>query len=96
MRIVRFLTLGGLVAIVGCASTSDVVPVGNGVYQVSATSRGVLGGAGGEGTEALKAANTYCADQGKKMVAQASDSQGPGLNPGVGIAITATVRFTCE
>ena len=79
-----------------CASTSAVVPMGNGIYMVSATSHGVLGGSGSEGADAAKAANDYCQSMGKHMVARNVSDQGPGLQAGVGLAITATVQFSCE
>lgn len=84
-------------AMAACTSTSDVVPMGNGVYMVSATSHGMLsGGEGNETADALKAANAYCDKQGKQMVARQADRQGAGMQAGVGIAITGSVEFTCE
>ena len=90
-----FCVVVSALALSGCVSTSDVVPIGKDTYVVNATSHGVLGGSGDESTEAMKTANAYCENMGKHMMARSVEKQGPGLQAGVGIAITATFEFRC-
>lgn len=87
--------LASALVLTGCVSTSDVVPIGKDTYTVNATSHGVLGGSGDESIEAMKTANAYCEKMGKHMMARNVEKQGPGLQAGVGIAITATLEFRC-
>jgi hypothetical protein len=40
-------------------------------------------------------ANDYCEKMGRHLIVRGVDKQGAGLQAGVGIAITATVQFSC-
>jgi hypothetical protein len=82
-------------SVTACVSPTEIVPIGEGRYMVSATSHGTFGGAGSEGIEATKAANAYCDSLGKQMVMQKMDKHGSGLDAGVGLEITASVIFKC-
>lgn len=76
---------------VGCVSSSEVVPIGNGRYMITGRASGGLN-AGKETTAATKAANAYCAKQSKQMVLLNLDKTGNAAVFGENINIT----FTCE
>ena len=78
------------------AASSEIVPMGNGNYMVSSTSHGVLGGSGSEGADTARQANAYCGKSGRHAIIDRMDKEGPGLQAGVGIAITATAYFRCD
>jgi hypothetical protein len=71
----------GLILTAGCASSPDIVLVGNGRYMVTGRSSGPLN-AGGDTLEAAKAAKAYCAKQSKQMVIRNIES--------------VSVTFSCE
>ena len=80
-----------VVALAGCVSASEVVPVGNGRYMITGRASGGLN-AGKETTEATKQANAYCANRIKQMVLQNLDKTGNAAVFGKNIDLT----FTCE
>ena len=82
--------------VAACAASSEIVPMGNGNYMVSSTSHGVLGGSGSEGADTARQANAYCGKSRRHAIIDRMDKEGPGLQAGVGIAITATAYFRCE
>lgn len=88
----KFLTLAiSIVAIVGCASVTDVVSTGPGTYLVVA--EGVMGNSS-SGKQAFKAqeqAAVFCNRQGKQ-VETISNIEVPG---GFGKVASATVTFRC-
>ena len=74
----------------GCASTTEVVPYGGGLYLITANDSSGITSSGELQTQAAKEANAYCAKQGKTMrVSQSSTS----YNPAGG---TATLVFSCD
>jgi putative hemolysin len=81
----------GAVALAACVSSSEVQPIGNGRYMITGRASGGLN-AGKETTEATKAANAYCAKQGKQMVLQNLDKAGNAAVFGENVSLT----FTCE
>jgi hypothetical protein len=83
--------LCSILAVVGCVSASEVVPVGNGRYMITGRASGGLN-AGKETAEATKAANAYCAKENKQMVLQNLDKEGNAAVFGENINLT----FTCE
>ena len=76
--------------LIGCVSTSEVVPVGRDSFMLTSTSRGGLY-AGKERSEGAKAAHQYCDTIGKHMIIRRTDSNGiPGLGP-----VTSNLVFSC-
>jgi len=75
----------------GCVTASEVLPIGNGRYQINARASGGLN-AGKETTRATKDANAYCAKQGKQMVLQNTDKIGNAAVFGENVTLT----FTCD
>jgi hypothetical protein len=74
-----------------CVSSSEVQPIGDGRYLITGRASGGLN-AGKETTEATKAANAFCAKQGKQMVLQNLDKTGNAAVFGENVSIS----FTCE
>jgi hypothetical protein len=70
--------------IAACASTSRVVPIGQGNYIVSSA------------PDAVVEANSFCAGMGKRMVVQNRNQQGAGSQEGMTRTASSTVQFTCE
>jgi len=65
------------VALAGCATTSDIVPVGHGVYEVAGSSATGMSSGGAQKVRLIKVANEFCAKQGKSAtVADANDTNG--------------------
>ncbi len=85
------LLIVAAVLIAGCVTASDVVPVGNGRFMITARASGGLN-AGKEMTKAAQDANAYCAHLGKRMVL--ADTQKTG-NAAV-FGENVTLYFTCE
>lgn len=74
----------------GCASTTEVVPYGGGLYLITANDSSGVTNFGELQTLAAKEANAYCAKQGKTMRAsQHSASHNPA-------GTTATLVFSCD
>lgn len=61
--------------LVGCVSTSDIVPVGKDSYMVSGSGTGGLS-YGKTLTAALKSANAYCAKESRFMIVRNEETQG--------------------
>jgi len=80
-----------LVLISGCASVSEVVPYGNGTYILSATDSGGMYSSGEMRIVAAKAANEYCAKQGKTMRAVESNERG-----NYGTSPSSSLVFACD
>jgi hypothetical protein len=74
----------------GCVSASEIQPVGNGVFMITARASGGLN-AGKETTEATKKANVFCGATGKQMVLQNLNQTGNAAVFGENINLT----FTC-
>ncbi len=49
----------------GCATTSAVVPIGQGVYEIAGSSATAFSSGGAQRVRLIQAANKYCAKQGK-------------------------------
>ena len=74
----------------GCASTTEVVSYGGGLYLISANDSSGITNFGELQTQAAKEANVYCAKQGKTMRAsQHSTSRNSA-------GATATLVFSCS
>ena len=80
-----------LVALAGCASTSDVVSVGSETYMVSA--HGVMGHSSGpeQKAKAFKSAEAFCKEKGKGFQT-VSEAETPS---GFGRIASGEVRFKC-
>lgn len=59
---------------VGCATTSDVVPIGNGNYEIAGSSATALSSGGSEKVKLLKIANQYCGAEGKQATLVSADA----------------------
>src|ERR1700722_3905537 len=79
------------VVVVGCASSSEIQPIGNGRYMITGRASGGLN-AGKETTQDTKEANAYCAKQGKQMVLLNLDKTGIAAIFGENVSLT----FTCD
>lgn len=63
--------------VAGCATTSEVVQIGSGNYEIAGSSATALSSGGSEKVKLLKVANQYCAGQGKQMtLVNAEDTNG--------------------
>lgn len=70
-------TLVFAICITGCASTSQVVPVGNGVYEIAGSSATALSSAGAQRVRLIEKASEYCRQLGKTVsVVDASGEDG--------------------
>ena len=74
----------------GCASTSEVIPYGSGVYLITAKSNSGAASRWELQTMAAKEANAYCAKQGKTMQVKEDTAIG---NVWTGTA--SRLLFTC-
>ncbi len=63
----RLTALFAVAALSACASTSPVVPVGNGVYEITGSSATALSSGSAQKVRLIQAANDYCAKQGKAV-----------------------------
>lgn len=64
-------------AVAGCATTSGVVPIGNGTYEIAGSSATAMASGGSEKVKLLKIANQYCGAEGKEMtLLDAQDTNG--------------------
>jgi hypothetical protein len=104
------LPLAAILALSGCASATDVMPMGSGVYMISSRAAPARGGAAGALQVAFRDANAYCvARGGRAVVIEAADRDvhqsafGGGFNRSGGsfsggsfAAGNASLRFRCE
>lgn len=75
----RFIAVVAFAAIApaGCATTSDIVPVGQGVYEVAGSSATGMSSGGAQKIRLIKVANEFCAKQGKSAtLVYANDTNG--------------------
>jgi len=87
----RTLFIATCLAVTGCATMSDVVPIGEGRYMVGTSVRGGFTSDAEVKASALKRANAYCAERGKQMVLIDATSSGvQGWTPQ-----NAQVNFRC-
>ena len=86
------LYLLSLLIIVGCASSSGVVPIGKDLYMVSGRGKSPGGYSGGEvKAAAIREANQYCNASGKKLQVVNSTQQDMRF----GVEATAELQFMC-
>ena len=65
------------VALAGCATTSDIVPVGHGVYEVAGSSATGMSSGGAQKVRLIKVANAFCAKSGQSAtLVDANDTNG--------------------
>lgn len=71
------LTAVVALVIVGCATTSPVVPIGNGNYEIAGSSATALASGASQKVRLLQVANQYCNATGTQMVlVDANDTNG--------------------
>jgi uncharacterized lipoprotein YajG len=82
--------VAGALLLAGCAHTSQVQDVGNGVHSVTASAN--LGGYTGSREETIAQANDFCAKSGQTAAIQSFEDK-----PGVSAKgeQTSTLMFTC-
>ena len=80
-----------ILLLAGCASTSEVVPYGSGVYLITAKSGSGTATRGELQTMAAKEANAYCAKQGKTMQVKQDTAIG-----NVWTGPSSRLLFTCS
>ena len=61
-------------ALSGCATTSAVVPIGQGVYEIAGSSATAFSSGGAQRVRLIQAANKYCAKQGKSATVVDSEA----------------------
>jgi hypothetical protein len=97
-------------ALAGCATATDVMDMGGGVYMISARAAPARGGAAGATQVAYKDAQAFCAAKGTKPIVVAANDRdvmqgsvggsfgpnGGNFGGGVFAAGNATLRFRCE
>lgn len=99
MRAHIFVTAVGI-AIAGCATTSPIVPIGNGNYELAGSSATALASGASQKIRLLQLANQYCAGEGKQMqlvnadatngrMGSAAWANGSVYAPGAGAAYNA-------
>lgn len=85
----------------GCATTSDVVPIGHGNYELAGSSVTALSSGASEKIKLIKVANKYCGNEGKQVTLVNADStnghvgsgawaSGGAYGPGSGASFNAT------
>lgn len=93
-----------------CATTSPIIPIGNGRYEVTGHSATAFGTAGEQKVKLIAAANAYCSKQGKQVniedalgengqvgsYAQVSGGGIYGSAATAGKLATADVVFSCQ
>ena len=82
-----------LMILVGCASNSGVVPIGDNTFMVSRQAATGFSGLGTLKVDALREANYFCLSQNKKLhVISATEAEPPFI---LGNFPKADVRFNC-
>lgn len=86
------------VGLAGCATTTPVVSIGNGHYEVAGKSATALASEGDEKVRIIQVANDYCARTGQKALIENADGQngqiGNLFQPGR--TANADVVFSCQ
>ncbi len=72
---IRRLAVGAFIVLLGCTTSSGVVPMGQDTYMISRTEKGFRGSSSKVKAEALKEANEYCAGQGKVLLLTKTDQR---------------------
>lgn len=65
----------GSISVVSCATTSDVTPIGNGMYMITAAASPARGGTSGSASMSAKKATEYCATLGLTAVLESVESK---------------------
>jgi hypothetical protein len=99
----EFSGLGAVISLIaiGCATTSDVVPIGNGNYEIAGSSATALSSGGSQKVKLIKIANQYCGAQGRQATLVSADAtngrvgsgafaNGSAYAPGAGASFNAT------
>jgi hypothetical protein len=69
-----YVTVVTLLAAVGCATNSGVVPIGNGNYEIAGHSATALSSGGSEKVRLMKSANEFCYQSGKTATLVSADA----------------------
>ena len=81
------------VSLVGCATQTGVVPMGQGIYMVARQAATGFPGLGTLKADALRDAETFCANRAQDFkVLQATENEGPFI---LGRYPRAEVQFSC-
>lgn len=84
--------------LVGCATTTPVVPIGNGHYEISGKSATAWASEGDEKVRVIQSANDYCGKMGKQAVVESASGK-DGKNGNLFVpaqAANADVVFSCQ
>lgn len=80
---VRLLVFAVLVmGLAACATTSDVVSIGNGHYEVTGSSATAMASGASQKVKLIKVANQYCGKQGKSAELVSADSNNGQVGSG--------------
>ena len=63
------------ILVTSCATTSPIVPIGNGRYEITGHSATAFGTAGGQKVKLIAAANDYCSKLGKQINVEGEQGQ---------------------
>jgi hypothetical protein len=72
-RIVGALIAASVFLVAGCATTTNVVPIGNGNYELAGSSATALASGGTEKVRLIERANAFCGQQGRQALLENSD-----------------------
>jgi hypothetical protein len=84
------LSLLAMVAVSGCATTSDVYDMGGGRYGLTSSAYTSMGGVGKARSSSIKKANDYCATRGKRAVIEDTKADASFASG------TSEIAFRCE
>jgi hypothetical protein len=98
MHALRLTALIAPLIFSACATTSAVVPIGNGQYEIAGSSATAMASGGGQKIKLIKVANEYCANRGKSMSLVNADSTNGQVGTlfRAGSAANADVIFRCD
>lgn len=88
----KVLIVAAAAALVGCATNTGVVPIGNGIYMHSKSGSMMTHSGGQVKAELFREAAVFCSKQGKQVAPVNSTSQ----DAGIGTYASAEVQFRCE
>ena len=89
----KMILLVPVIILVGCASNSGVVPIGQDTFMVSRQAATGFSGSGDLKAEAFREANQYCASQNKSLqVVNTSEAKPPYI---LGNFPKAEIQFMC-
>lgn len=88
---IRIAVFAAVASLAGCATASDVIPLNDGKYTVTAGSHSLgPNGLGGTRAKALKEATEFCNDKGEQVAVEKFDDE-TGIN-----TYSSSLTFLCK